>query len=159
MNASFILLGLLMIAGSSLIYEGFRKTHGSAIAFTLMAVAGFGTILVGLFPENTISELHFLGAFLPFVLGNIALLMFGFVLGLQRWFRAFTIILALIALTSLGLYFSKNYLGFGPGGMERLVAYPQTIWLIFFGFYVSKDRFSSAARRLRKRMHRRKTGK
>jgi hypothetical protein len=32
---------------------------------------------------------------------------------------------------------SSHYLGLGEGGMERIVAYPQTLWLIFFGTYLS----------------------
>lgn len=147
MNASFILLGLLMIAGSTLIYEGFRRNAGSFIAFTFMAVAGFGTILVGLFPENTISELHFVGALLPFTLGNIAIIMFGFVLGLHGWFKYYTLASGAVALAALPLFMSGVYLGLGEGGMERVVAYPQTLWLIVFGVYLSRDRYRETHRK------------
>jgi hypothetical membrane protein len=53
MNVSFMLLGLTMIVGARLIYEEFNKTTFTKIGFTLMGLAGFGTILVGIFPENT----------------------------------------------------------------------------------------------------------
>lgn len=152
MNASFILLGLLMIAGSTLLYEEFRKNVGSAIGFVLMAIAGFGTILVGVFPENTISQLHFLGALLVFLLGNIALVIFGFALNLHGWFRVFTIACGVISLIALPLFYFQIYLGLGEGGMERVVAYPQTIWLIFFGLYMTRNRFKSAARKLRSKI-------
>ena len=39
MNASFVVLGATMIGGSSLIYHEFRKTPGSAIGFSFMALA------------------------------------------------------------------------------------------------------------------------
>ena len=141
MNASFILLGFLMIAGSTLIHEGFRRNAGSAIAFTCMAMAGFGTILVGVFPENTIASLHGLGALLAFLVGNIAIVLFGFVLGLHGWFKYYTILSGVIALIALGLFYTGTYLGLGEGGMERIVAYPQTLWLIVFGVYLSRDRY------------------
>jgi hypothetical membrane protein len=147
MNTSFIVLGATMIAGSTLIYQEFRNNTGSKIGFSFMALAGFGTILVGLFPENTFAALHFTGAFLAFVLGNIALIIFGFSLGLRGAFKTYTIISGLIALVALPFFFAKVYFGLGFGGMERVVAYPQAIWLIAFGAYMTRDRFSSAASR------------
>src|SRR5579884_1287958 len=74
MNASFILLGVLMAVGSLLIYQEFRQKRSSLIGFSLMALAGFGTFIVGLFPENTVPALHSLGATLAFVLGNLSLI-------------------------------------------------------------------------------------
>lgn len=149
MNASFVVLGLLMAVGSALIYCGFRKTTGSAIAFMMMGFAGIGTMLVGLFPENTIAPLHFIGALLALLVGNVAVLLFGFVLGLHGWFRVYTIATGVITLTALILFYAQVYLGIGPGGMERVAAYPQTIWLIVFGVYLSKDRFKEVAHTLR----------
>src|SRR3989344_2327035 len=67
MNISFVALGVTMMVGGILIYEEFKATTGSLIGFSCMVVAGLGTILVGLFPENTINSLHSFGAFLPFL--------------------------------------------------------------------------------------------
>jgi hypothetical membrane protein len=142
MNVSFIVLGATMIAGSTLIYQEFKKSTTDKIAFVLMALAGLGTILVGLFPENTIAFLHFAGAILPFMLGNIALIIFGFSLGFGNKFKIYTIFSGVIALVALILFVTHTYLGLGLGGMERLVAHPQTIWLIAFGIYMSKDHFA-----------------
>jgi hypothetical membrane protein len=152
MNTSFVVLGATMIAGSTLIYQEFQKNKANKIGFTLMALAGFGTILVGLFPENTFAAFHFLGAFLPFVLGNIALLIFAFSLGLSRIFKIFTVILGTVALLALPFFFAKVYFGLGFGGMERLVAYPQAVWLIAFGIYMNKDRFREAVANTFKRL-------
>jgi hypothetical membrane protein len=141
MNVSFVVLGATMIAGSTLIYQEFAKSKLNKAAFTCMALAGFGTILVGIFPENTINLLHSAGALLPFLLGNTALIIFGFSLGLQGKFKTYTIASGVIALAALVLFTTHIYLGLGLGGMERLVAHPQTVWLIAFGVYMSKDRF------------------
>src|SRR3569623_678215 len=46
MNASFIMLGITMALGSILIYQEFRKNRGSRIGFTLMGLAGIGTVFV-----------------------------------------------------------------------------------------------------------------
>ncbi len=141
MNVSFLVLGITMIIGSMLIYHEFRRSPQSAIGFSFMALAGFGTALVGLFPENTVSSLHILGAALPFLTGNIALLIFGGVLNMPQPLRFYTILSGVVALVALSLFLTHTYLGLGQGGMERVLAYPQTIWLIVFGLYMSRDRY------------------
>ena len=137
MNLSFLVLGTTMIIGSTLIYQEFKETKGSRLGFSFMAVAGIGTLLVGSFPENTISSLHLLGAFLPFLIGNIGLVVLGTVLELPRWLKLYTIVSGVVALIGLALFSTHIYLGLGIGGMERVVAYPQTMWLIIFGIYMS----------------------
>lgn len=141
MNTSFITLGAFMALGSLLIYQGFRKSKASFIGFSLMAIAGAGTVLVGVFPENTVASLHGLGAFLAFLFGNLALVVLGIVLEMPKKLRIYTLLSGTISLLALVLYSSQNYLGLGEGGMERLVAYPQTVWLIVFGVYISTHRY------------------
>ncbi len=141
MNFSFIVLGLTMVTGSVLIYHEFKKSRYNALGFGLMALSGIGTLLVGLFPENTVSLAHVLGAGLTFGLGNLALLVLGYSLDIPYRLRLYTLISGGLSLSALILFLSHKYLGLGIGGMERLVAHPQTIWLIVFGVYISSNRF------------------
>lgn len=141
MNASFILLGLLMASGSLLIYQEFKKDLTSLIGFSFMALGGLGTLIIGLFPENTISFLHILGAGLPFLLGNVSLILLGISLSIPRSLRYYTIFSGVLTLSALTLFVTQNYLGIGIGGMERLVSYPQTIWLVIFGMYISRNHY------------------
>lgn len=136
MNASFILLGLFMIVGSMLIYYQRKKNMGSAVGFSCMAIAGIGTIMVGLYPENTMSGLHIVGAALPFLIGNFGLVILGRALDIPKSLRYFTIFSGVLTLAALALFMTQTYLGIGIGGMERVVAYPQSIWLIVFGGYM-----------------------
>lgn len=128
-----------MMIGSLLIFHEFKKSIGSRIGFSLMTVAGFGTLLVGLFPENTDRTLHFVGALLPFLFGNIALVVFSYSLYLSKTLRLYTRFSGLISLIALIFFVQQHYLGLGIGGIERIVAYPQTMWLIVFGVYISKN--------------------
>lgn len=141
MNASFIMLGITMMVGSILIYQEFTRSKGSLVGFSFMALAGLGTVVVGLFPENTVSALHVLGASLPFLVGNVGLVVLGLTLDIPRLLKIYTSASGIITLSALMLFVLHVYLGLGEGGMERLVAYPQTIWFIVFGVYISRNHF------------------
>jgi hypothetical membrane protein len=139
MNASFILLGITMATGSLLIYQEFKRDNATLVGFSFMALAGLGALIVGLFPENTISFLHTFGASLPFLLGNVALVIFSLSLAIPRLLRYYTFLSGILALIALIFFYTDHYLGLGIGGMERIVAYPQTLWLIVFGVYISSN--------------------
>lgn len=130
-----------MIAGSLFIYQEFRENSGSKLGFSFMGLAGFGTILVGIFSENVSAIFHVFGAGLAFLIGNIALLIFGTFLDIPKKFKVYTIVSGVITLAALILFVTKNYGSLGQGGMERLVSYPQTLWLIAFGIYMSRSHF------------------
>jgi hypothetical membrane protein len=139
MNMSFILLGITMASGSLFIYQEFKKSSWSLAGFSFMAIGGIGSIMVGLFPENTVSSLHIIGAGLPFLIGNVAIVLLGYKLVIPATLRIYTLISGGIPLIALVFLVSHHYFGLGPGGMERLTAYPQTVWLIVFGLYISKN--------------------
>ncbi|MDQ3123495.1 MAG: DUF998 domain-containing protein [bacterium] len=141
MNLSFIVLGISMAVGSALIYYGFKKSRLSYVGFSFMALAGIGTWIVGAFPENTVGFMHGFGAALPFLFGNLSLLILGYNLDMPKLLRYYTLLSGITALIALVFFVNKEYLIFGLGGMERIVAYPQTIWMIAFGIYVSANRY------------------
>lgn len=151
MNVSFIILGISMLIGSILNYHAQSKSRAAIWGFVFMGIAGAGSILVGLFPENTIRSLHISGATLTFILGNLALIIFGMTLVLPKALRYYTIASGIIALAALGFFATKNYFGLGIGGMERLTAYPQTVWLILFGIYMSRTTLRSKKHRSKRK--------
>jgi hypothetical membrane protein len=140
MNGSFVLLGVTMILGSALIYPTFNRSRGTRLGFSLFALGGVGVVMVGTFPENTVSTVHGVGAALAFVLGNAGLVLLGCSFRAPTWLRAYTIGSGGVALGALALYASHHYLGLGEGGMERVVAYPQTVWQIALGIFVLSRR-------------------
>lgn len=137
MNASFIVLGLTMMFGAWLLSAPRKASQVIQFGFAAMALAGIGTILVGLFPENTISTLHIVGAALPFVFGNLSMLVLGINLRkLPHALRIYTIGSGIVGLLALLLFLGHAFLGVQLGGMERLIAYPQSLWMIVFGCYL-----------------------
>ncbi|MCL1871660.1 MAG: DUF998 domain-containing protein [Promicromonosporaceae bacterium] len=136
MNVSFVFLGLAMAVGAVLIAQVLGDSRASRAGFALMAVAGVGAIIVGFFPENGIYGVHLAGADLAFLLGNVALVVFGLSLRVPTWLRWYSVVSGVVALVALVLFLVHHRLFLGLGGMERVVAYPQTIWLIVVGSYL-----------------------
>ncbi|MBW4079370.1 MAG: DUF998 domain-containing protein [Acidobacteria bacterium] len=138
MNLSFVLLGVTMVMACTLLQHLFStvRSRWRNTGFILVGIGGFGVILVGIFPEDTIPFLHGIGAALPFLLGNIGVVVLGFSLPVLRGFRLFTLMSGFVALVAVAFYATGHFLGLGEGGIERVVAYPQTIWLIAFGVHL-----------------------
>jgi len=143
MNFSFIILGITMVGGSYFLRKELAASQAYRLGLAFTAIAGVGTILVGLFPENTISTLHIIGAALPFTVGNLGMVVLGTCLRQQPiLLRGYSILSGIVGLTALVLFITNTYLGIGIGGMERFVGYPLTIWMIVFGSYLLLiDRF------------------
>ena len=144
MNAAFIVLGAVMAVGSLFIYEEFREKNAeerlaAIIGFGCLAVGGAGAFLVGLAPENRAPVLHVIGAILAIGVGTLGVWLLGF--GVARsldkrlaWGMRIVPPLAIVAGILFGLHIR---LGVGGGTMERMAAYPETIWLILFGVYIA----------------------
>ncbi len=137
----FLLLGLVMVIGSALLYHEFtervpRERRAAMFGFGLMALGGLGSILVGFFPENENRTMHIIGAFLAIAIGNVAILVLGAVLTLPESMRRSMLTFSSLALAALLCFASHKYFGIGRGMMERIAAYPVTIWLITFGLYI-----------------------
>ena len=136
MNASFIVLVVAMTAGSILISRKFAKSRAATVGFAAMAASGIGVIIVGIFPENSIPAFHGLGAAIPFTLGNAALIIIAAAPVLPAALRLYSFLSGTLAVLALVSYSSRHYLGLGEGGIERVVAYPQVVWLIVIGIFL-----------------------
>ncbi len=151
MNAAFIAVGVVMAAGSLLIATEFTEgrlwqRRTAALGFWCIAAAGLGSIAVGLFPENTVRWIHILGATLAIGVANVGILLLGIALPLPTNLRRFMLTWAPISLVALACFACDRDFGIGTGSMERLAAYPVTIWLVSFGVYMMRDHYTRAAR-------------
>ncbi|MES2876268.1 MAG: DUF998 domain-containing protein [Patescibacteria group bacterium] len=138
MNISFVTFGITMAIGAPYVQRQFERTKLSRLAFGLMMLSGLGTVLVGLFPENTINALHMTGAVLGLGVGNLSVLLLGIALkDVHPAVRAYTVVSGMFSLVAFALFATEVHFGIGRGGMERLISYPFTLWMITFGFYVT----------------------
>jgi hypothetical membrane protein len=142
MNASFIVLGVIILVGAALIYRAFPAGRTRTAGLALLALAGPGPILVGLFPENVNITPHTIGAAAHFISGNLGIVMLGIAIAATRRqarLAVYSIILGIIGLLATALFVSGHYLGTGIGGMERIAAYPLPLWLIVAGVFVVRQ--------------------
>ena len=149
MNASIFILGVAMIVGSVLIFSEFsfslhrRERTAAIVGFACLALGGLGAILVGVVPENiNTAHLHTVGTALVIAFGQLAILILGLVLReIPDWLREFMLVTSLLVLLAGITIAGKHQFGIGSGALERLAQYPESVWLILCGFYISRDHY------------------
>jgi hypothetical membrane protein len=130
-----------------LVSRYFANGRASKTGFAAMAISGLGAIMAGFFPENSVPAFHGLGAALPFVLGNVSLIILALSLRMPALLRLYFFLSGGVALLGLMAYASSHDLGLGEGGIERVVAYPQTVCLIVIGSYLAARSSARQAQR------------
>jgi hypothetical membrane protein len=99
----------------------------------LYLLPSVGSLIVSIFPENSVLAIHTIGALISFLFGAIiAMYTFRFT---KSPFRYFSLLLGVISLIAIPLLGDPSLLGFG--GMERLVVYPNILWGVAFGAYLT----------------------
>lgn len=119
-NGSVSLLGLLVLAGSYWLGEGYGR-----IFRLLLALAGIGALGVGLFNER-FGLLHGLFSLIAFLFSGLAALSSYRIS--PPALRPLHLLLGLLSLLSLLLFQANVDLGLGRGGIERMILYPVLAW-------------------------------
>ncbi|HEX3937301.1 MAG TPA: DUF998 domain-containing protein [Xanthobacteraceae bacterium] len=137
MNTSFVLQGLLIVAGTLCVWPIFPSGRLWAAALLLTAVSGLGVFVVGLAPEDTMASIHYLGAVENLFCTNATMVVMGVaMLGWRRETRlmgALTLGAGLIGIFGFAFLAVHDYFGLGVGGMERVTAYPFPVWIAAMG--------------------------
>jgi hypothetical membrane protein len=136
-NSSVFLLGLLVLVGAFFLQRAFRF---ELLTLTLV-LTGVGAMGIGVFTE-AFGALHMIVSFTAFLFSGLSAIFSVLCSRVHKFplvkmpFSAFSIILGLMTLVALGLFGSGIYLDLGPGGMERMIAYPALLWGAGFGGYL-----------------------
>jgi hypothetical membrane protein len=137
MNTTFALTGVLILVGLFLTRSIWPRRRLTTWGLILLGVAGLGTILVGLSPENVNVLFHLIGA-LNIPAGNAAMILLGLTIWRQRiklaWFSVLSGVIGLLGLVVGPVLVILT--GHGGGLAERIALYPLIIWLIVFGFAI-----------------------
>jgi hypothetical membrane protein len=143
MNLTFILTGGLILVGLFLTRSIWPRRRLTTWGLALLAVAGAGTMLVGLSPENVNVVLHVIGA-LNIPAGNVAMILLGLAIWRdRRGMAGFSVVAGVFGL--LGMLagpFLVILTSHGGGVAERIALYPLIIWLIVFGLAIFTKKLS-----------------
>jgi hypothetical membrane protein len=154
MNVSFVVQGLGMLLGALLlssgllcvaaragarVHPGRRKPWLAALwVRILMGIAGAGTMIVGLVPEDIGSGWHFAGALMYFIGGAFALLALGVLWLRQAGLGWFVMVCGLVSLTALAAGGLTGMEVPEPGALERLMGYPVTVGVATAGLIIAQ---------------------
>jgi len=131
-NGSTIVFGLCVCAAAFILIQ----KHSNKPFLYGMGIAGIGAFFVGVFPETT-GFPHVLAAGITFLVGSLAAIEAG------RWFKSpyryLSILMGIIGITSLFILITDTYGAVGPGGIERLIAYPLALWILSYGGYLMNE--------------------
>ncbi|MDH2901176.1 MAG: DUF998 domain-containing protein [archaeon] len=128
-DISVFLIGVAIVLSSYFLYKGFNKRIFSG----LLILSGIGAMGVGIFPENYALE-HGIFSLVVFLFGGLAAIA-AYTIE-RRPFNYFSMAIGVFSVVMLVLYVANIYLGLGPGGMERMVAYPILLWGVGLGAHM-----------------------
>lgn len=128
-NSSVFILGLTIVAAAYLIH-GVSRTRLFPL---LLAITGLGAMGVGIFPEPA-EVLHYMSSAITFLFAALSAI--GGYTFVRKPYSYFSVAMGGITLTAIALFLTENFLGVGPGGMERMIAYPMLLWAVVFGGYL-----------------------
>ncbi len=128
-NTSIVVLGLLVLLGAYYLQRAFEWSPGTVV----VALSGFGAIGVGLFNETT-GIWHEVFSLITFLFAGLSAILLARIQ--KRPMSYFSVALGVLSLAALVLFIPGEYLGLGPGGMERMVVYPALLWAVGFGSYL-----------------------
>jgi hypothetical membrane protein len=144
MDASFVTSGLLIISGAVLLRSVFPPSRVVTLGLAGLAIGSLGLIGVGLLPENLHEQWHVLSATFFFLTSNASLVVLGLRLtSFPRWKLrgVYTALSGTIALLGLVVFIQPALTArIGVGYVERVIAYPFTIWLVVMGLYLLLSR-------------------
>lgn len=144
MNASFVAVGILFVAGTLLTRPLWPRRRLATVALGFLVLVGVGSVLVGLAPANENLAVHRLGVLLQLP-GALAPLLLGLVSwGRGRWFVVVSVTCGAVGTLATLLFAVQLYLGLGLGAMERLAFDPLTAWTAVAGTTVLASRSATA---------------
>ena len=134
-NVSLVAVGVLNVAAGLLLY----RASGRRLILAVFTVAGLGAAGAGLVPLDR-SDLHRIFALLAFLFFNLEALVIGTVVtGPMRavsW-TAGLVGIGFVVLMVIGDAGNPGVFGaIGHGGAERMIVYPDMLWLLTFGGYL-----------------------
>jgi len=143
-NAGIFINGMLVVVGLWLTRTMWPQGRLTTAALWLLALGGDGSMLVGLFPLDQNLGLHMFGAALALGVACLGFLVLARVLWpTHRSLAIYTVATGSITLLAFLLYVAGVDFGLGKGTLERIAAWPHTIWYMTMGVLILLGRLKS----------------
>lgn len=144
-NAGIFINGMLVVVGLWLTRTMWPQGRLTTAALWLLALGGDGSMLVGLFPLDQNLGLHMFGATLALGIACLGFLVLARVLWpTRRSLALYTLATGSITLLAFLLYVAGVDFGLGKGTLERVAAWPHTIWYMATGMLILRGHFNAA---------------
>jgi hypothetical membrane protein len=138
LNGGLVVLGLQVLSGAVLLRPMLERTRLARAAFWLLATSGAAVPFVAAFPEDTGKPWHAIAATIHFATAGLGTIAVGASLRpIRRMAGNVTLVLGGASL--LGTVLTAAGVGAslgGRGAIERLAAWPFTVWTTLAGAYV-----------------------
>jgi hypothetical membrane protein len=145
LNGGFVVMGLLILSGLILTRSVWQRGRTGYAGFLLLATASIGTMLAGLFPFDRNLAMHVLGSLLFFFLAPLAMVLLGVsILKRAPGLTVFSWLIGAVTLAAFCAYPHYAAIGLPRGVMERIAAYPSSLWFIIAGIYILTGRLGTA---------------
>lgn len=128
-NLSTVLFGICVLSGAVFLIQSDSKE----LFLYCLAIAGTGILFVGIFSENT-GLPHYISAGTAFLFGSVSAIAAAG--RLEKPYGYFSAAMGITGLSALIALETGMHCSLGPGGMERLIAYPLVLWIITYGSYI-----------------------
>ncbi len=146
MNGTFIVVGVLHWSGAAATWRAWPGGIRSRAGLSLLALAGWGLIFAGTFPEDVAPDMHRFGALVGLVSLNVSMMLLGSVL-LER-VRPLGLgatVAGVVGLISLAMFLIKAP-GLPSGVWERLADYPGAAMVVVMGAFIVVRAFNDRVR-------------
>lgn len=146
-NAGMVLNGILVVLGVWFTRKLWPAGQLTTTALWTLAIGGGdGSIIVGLIPLNVSLPLHATGAVLALFVACFGIMMMGAIVWrTNRAFAIYSLATGLIAMSAFALYALEIHLGTGRGILERVAAWPHTVWYMVTGALILRGQFRLSA--------------
>lgn len=145
-NMGIILHGVLVLLGIWLTTNSWPQGRWRVPSLCLLALGGIGSMLVGIFPLDVHLTMHMAGAFLALCVACFGFAGVGLVVrATNPWFAVYCWLTGVVTLSAFLLYVLGQDLSVGRGTLERLAAWPQTLWYMITGALLLGGRLRSSA--------------
>ncbi|WDR03386.1 hypothetical protein PSQ19_04480 [Devosia algicola] len=141
-NMGLAVNGILVVLGTWATRSIWPRARLTLAGLWLLALGGDGAFVAGIFPFNVNQPIHALGATFALLVGAFGFIVMGIVTRkIRPGYALYSIATGLICAIATVLYGSEIYLGLGRGVMERVAAWPNTLWYMATGAMILLGHF------------------